>query len=579
MKKLITTALGIFSLTIGVVSAQSVANGVNDLYAERYQSAKATFEKLIAANPNDIQATYWLGQTYIGMDDIAGAKNVYDKGLTTSANAPLLLVGAGQIDLIQKRINEARQRFETAITMSGTKKGNDQEVLNAVGRAITNTYTDKEKIGDINFAVQKLEEASNIKTKDNALLADIFVNLGNAYLKAKPGENGGLAFTAYKKAVEANPASPVPEYRMAKLFNTQRNWELYETYLNNAITKDSRFAPAYYDMTYLKLKDLAVAEEYARKYAGAADPDPQNKYLEASLTYARKNYDQAIAIAKSIQSALGDKTKARVYKLLAYSYLDKKDTAQAKGYVDQYFAKEKPEELSAKDYLLKANIYLGIPGQEEVAFNSILEGVKIDTVMENKIEALKEGAKSFREKGARDPKMREREGDLMAALLQVKPNHTINEMFEPIRAWYFGQAFVKSRDMALKFQEKYPTEVYGYEWAFNNARVLDSVRKDSIAVPDAIKLFDFSQKDTTKFKRQYLSAAGYLVGYYANDAKDGVKALEYVNKMLILDPANPALLGIKKQLETPQRPRSSFKRKSNGDPEFAGVARKPENTI
>jgi tetratricopeptide (TPR) repeat protein len=217
MKKLITTALGIFSLTIGVVSAQSVANGVNDLYAERYQSAKATFEKLIAANPNDIQATYWLGQTYIGMDDIAGAKNVYDKGLTTSANAPLLLVGAGQVDLIQKRINEARQRFETAITMSGTKKGNDQEVLNAVGRAITNTYTDKEKIGDINFAVQKLEEASNIKTKDNALLADIFVNLGNAYLKAKPGENGGLAFTAYKKAVEANPASPVPEYRMARI--------------------------------------------------------------------------------------------------------------------------------------------------------------------------------------------------------------------------------------------------------------------------------------------------------------------------------------------------------------------------
>ena len=96
--------------------AQNVATGVNDIYAERFQSAKSTFEKLIASNPNDIQATYWLGQTYIGLDDVAGAKAVYEKGLTTSSNAPLLLAGMGQVDLLQNKINEARQRFETAIT-------------------------------------------------------------------------------------------------------------------------------------------------------------------------------------------------------------------------------------------------------------------------------------------------------------------------------------------------------------------------------------------------------------------------------------------------------------------------------
>ena len=46
--------------------AQSIQDGVRDLYAERYKSAKSIFEKLVAANPNSIDAIYWLGQTHIG---------------------------------------------------------------------------------------------------------------------------------------------------------------------------------------------------------------------------------------------------------------------------------------------------------------------------------------------------------------------------------------------------------------------------------------------------------------------------------------------------------------------------------
>ncbi len=63
---------GVFIMTS--VRAQSLQEGVNDLYAERFKSAKATFEKLLAANPNNIEATYWLGQTYIATKDIPGAR-------------------------------------------------------------------------------------------------------------------------------------------------------------------------------------------------------------------------------------------------------------------------------------------------------------------------------------------------------------------------------------------------------------------------------------------------------------------------------------------------------------------------
>ena len=89
-----------------------------------------------------------------------------------------------------------------------------------------------------------------------------------------------------------------------------------------------------------------------------------------------------------------------------------------------------------------------------------------------------------------------------------------------------------------KFVEKYPTEVYGYEWTFNNSKVIDTLKKDSIAVPDALKLFEFSAKDTTKFKKQYISSASYLAIYYANDAKDKEKAIEYLKKWQEADAVN-----------------------------------------
>lgn len=549
-------AAGLFIVT--GIRAQTLQDGVNDLYAERDKSAKETFEKLIAANPNNIDAIYWLGQTYIATKNIAGARDVYSKALLASANAPLIIVGMGQVELNEKKLSEATQRFEAAITMTHTKKGDDPVILNAVGRAITNTYTDKEKIGDINYAVDKLEAAAQ-RDPNNA---EIFLNLGNAYLKAKPGEGGGKAFENYTKATQINPNFAIAYYKLAMLFYSQRNWELYERYLNDAITKDSRFAPAYYELSYYKMgkKDLEAAEQYAQKYKESSDPDPENAYLEASIKWASKKFDEAITMAKNIINQSGGKAKGRVSKLIADALVQKKDSIGARQYIDEYFKRADPEEITALDYKLKADIYSGIPGQEQVVFDSYLEGLKADTVLANKIDLLTQGIAFFKSRN-----QREKEGDLGLMLLQLKPKPSINDYYNPMRAYYFGQAYAKSRDMALKMIDKFPDEQYGYEFAVYSSRVIDSTKKDSIAVPDAIKLFEFAQRDTSKFRKDYLDAAGYLLSYYVNQAKDVAKGLEYVNKMLMLDPNNATLQDIQKKLDKAMRqssPRGSNESKT-----------------
>jgi len=543
MKKISVTLMIAGLLVAHAVHAQSIQDGVNDIYAERYKSAKATFEKLVASNPNNIDAVYWLGQTYIGMGDIAGARSVYDKALLASANAPLVIVGMGQVELNEKKISEARQRFEAAITMTRGKKGDDPVILNAVGRAISNTYNTKDKSGgDINYAVEKLTTAALRDPKN----PDIFLNLGNAIRKAKEGQGGGEAFTNYQKAVEVNPNFPVPYYRMAQLFSTQRNWELYEKYLNDAITKDARFAPAYYDLYYYKLSrlDFTAAQDMATKYIANSDPDPQADHFKAQTYWAEKKYDDAINISKAIITKAGAQTKPRTYILLADSYLSKGDTVSARPYIDEFFARAKPDEVTPIHYRIKADIYSAVPGQDSLVYNAYMDAVKADTTVEGKIELLKQGAALFRKKG-----LREKEGDLWAMLVQTRPKISINDLFEATRAYYFGLAYPKSLDMALKMKEGFPNEVYGYEWTFNNQKVLDSTYTQNKLIPAATEYFEFAQKDTAKYKKQYLAAAGFLLGYYANEAKDGVKALEYLNKMLLLDPANESLLKIKPALE------------------------------
>jgi tetratricopeptide (TPR) repeat protein len=518
-------------LMITAIRAQSIQDGINDLYAERYQSAKAKFEKLLATNPNNIEAAYWLGQTYIGLDNIPAARDVYAKALASSANAPLIIVGMGEVELNENKLNEAKQHFESAITLTRGKKGDDPVILNAVGRAIVNTYNEKDKKGDINYALEKLELASTREANN----PEIFLNLGNAYRKAKPGEGGGKAYENYKKALAINPNFAPPYLRLAKLFESQRNWELYEQNLNEAIAHDPKFAPAYYELSYYKMsrRDMAAAETYAQKFKENSDPDPQNAYLEASIKWGAKNFDQAIAMAKDIINKSGKDAKGRVYKLIADAMVQKGDTANAKPYIDEYFTRAKPDEISALDYKLKADIYSAIPGQEAVVFASYTEGVKVDTVVDNKVELLKQGALFFKNKGQRD-----KEGDLLALLLQVKPNPTINDMFDAGRAYYFGGAYPQSRDVFVKFIEKYPNEVYGYEWALNNSKIIDSTKQDSIAVPDAIKLEQFAEKDTAKYKKQYISATSYLALYYANKAGDKSKAIDYLKKWQTVDVAN-----------------------------------------
>lgn len=553
MKKKITTiALALGVLAVPGLKAQTIQEGMNHLYADRYKSAIGVFEKLLAANPNNIEATYWLGQTYFDMDDNAKAREIYDKALASNGSAPLILVGLGHADLHDKKTSDARQKFEAAITAATNgKKGVDPFVLTAIGRANVDA-----KAGDAAYAVQKLEAADQKNT-------ETLLQLGNAYRKANPGQGGGQAFETYKKALSINPSFAVANLRLAKLFESQKNWEFVTQYLNDAIKSDPKFAPAYYELFYYHFfrARFPEAEEQLTKYIQNSDPDIQHEYLYAQLCWARKDFACAITKAESVVAATGAKTKPKVYKLLADANYQKGEAAMAKGdsvgaapdfakakdYMGRFFGKEKPEDLIANDYKLWADILSRTGGTTEEVFNAYVKGAPLDSVISSRIEFLKQGAAFFK-----SGKIRDKEADIIQMIIDLKPKPSINDYFDLAVARYFAGESEPSRNASLKMIEFFPDQVYGYEWAYNNsiAVINDTTRpeafRDSIrkawAGPDATRMYEFAVKDTVKFKKQYVNSVRYLAQYYINVMKDKEKSLEFFDKWLQSDPANAAAI-------------------------------------
>src|SRR6202046_2022940 len=93
----------------GSVVAQTVDQGKKFLYYKRFKSAKDVFDKVLASNPNNIDAVYWQGQNLLAMKDSAAAQDLYSKALQTNGNAPLLLAGMGNVELRIGKTADARQ--------------------------------------------------------------------------------------------------------------------------------------------------------------------------------------------------------------------------------------------------------------------------------------------------------------------------------------------------------------------------------------------------------------------------------------------------------------------------------------
>ena len=518
-----------------ILFAQSIDDGKKFLNYERYTSAQNVFSKLVAANPNDVEAVYWLGQAYIqntDNTDTAAAKALYQKTLQANPNTPLLMVGMGEINLMEGNKTDARNNFESAINAANKK--NAAEILTAVGRANIDT-----KAGDPVYAIDKLNQAAD-KDKKNE---EIQIALGDAYRKMIDGAN---ATTAYNNALSIDPKSARAEFMIGRIFETQGYGQepIYMKHYDAAIAADPNFAPVYYWLyNYYYQRDVNKSRDYLNKYIAVADPDSKNCYAEASLLYVSKLYQQAITKSDECIASGGTKVYPNVYGLKAYSYDKMGDSINAKKYFDEFFSKINPDKIGPNDYATYGKVLLKIPASdslEKVHNDSLAEiyidkAVALDTVPANKLDYVKSTAESLvaaqKYAGA---------GKWYAKILTLKPDYGKVDLYYAGYNYYRGGNY-KAADSVFKlYQTKYPEDIFGWYMGARSKEGIDSTGANGLAEGDYEKVIAIADttSDKDKVKANEISACRYMVAYYYNIKKDIKTANDYNDKILALDPAD-----------------------------------------
>jgi len=520
-----------------ILFAQTIDEGKKFLNYEKFESAQNVFQKILTAHPDDVEAAYWLGQTYLQNSDntdTAAAKALYQKMLQANPNAALMMIGAGEGELMEGKTNDAHNRFETAINL--TKKRDLADVLLAVGRANIDA-----KAGDAVYAVDKLKQAAERDKKN----LEIQIALGDAYRKLIDGAN---ATVAYQNALALDPSNARASFMIGRIYETQGYGQepIYMRYYSDAMREDPNFAPAYYWLySYYYQRDVNKARDYLKKYVAVADQDSKNCYAEASLLYVSKLYDQAISKADACISTAGAKPFPNLYGLKAYAYDKKGDSLNAKKYFEEFFAKVNPDKIGPGDYATYGKVLLKFPGTDSLVSYYVSKAIALDTVPQKRLEYVKDIAKTLYDQG----KFTEA-GKWYGKILDIKPDYGKVDLYYAGYADYRGGNY-KSADSVFKlYQKKYPEDIYGWYLGARAKEGMDSTSELGLAKPDYQKIIEISDTtaDKASVKDKLIPAYRYMVAYYYNIKHDKDSAIIYNDKILQVDPTDPTALKTKEAL-------------------------------
>ena len=539
---------GVASLC-NVALAQSVDQGKQFLYYHRFKSANDVFDKILASNPNNIDAIYWKGQTLLDQKDSVGAQDLYSKALQTNGNAPLLLAGMGGVELRFGKAADAKQRFETAVSLT---KGKDINVLNAIADNNIDAPA-----GDAQYAIEKLTQATQVK---NFHQAETYVLMGDAYRKLV---DGGNAVQSYQKALTIDPKDAEAKYKIGLIYQSQNNPEFYLPAYQDAVQLDPNYAPAFYALYthYFFHGDVDKATENLNKYIAVSDPSPENDYDVITLTYLAKKYDDAIAQSKAKLTALGDKANPHYYLLIAYSYDGKGDSVSARDFLTQYFSKQKPDALIAADYKFLGKIQSKFPTDSAASIASYQKAIDMDTVLANKLQIIKDAAADAKAQGKKLA---------YAYWLGVGYPFIKTPVNTDLYNWgiaNYQAGNYKTSDSIFCgiYTTKYPTEIYGYLWCARSKQAQDdSSNSQGLAVDAYMKLaevgrgLDSTAKvagsvDSIKYKSQIINSYFYLASYFNDIKHDKPAAIGWMEKVLEVDPTNSSASKIIQALKAPPR--------------------------
>lgn len=522
-------------ISSGLSYAQTLQDGIYKTENERFTESKATFDALIAKEPNNGSYYFYKAENFYEWSQVDKAPEYVDsakatwlKGTGLNPENPLSIVAQGKIQWLNNDQVGAKATFAKAL--SATKNKNTE-----VMRAIAETYIES-PLQSLDDAISVLNIAIKLdpKNEDSQLL------LGDALL-AKTPDNGSEAIKCYNEVLKINPKSPRGIVRVANLYRRAQNWETANDYYKEAISIDPTYAPAYRENAelYFLFGSGQLAIQNWEKYLELNNGN-EARYRYASSLYIAGQYCDAIKQIESLQAA--NFNNYFMERILAYCYYEchqtdgvDVSTATTNGLkaLDRYFGIVPSDKIIFEDYKYKGML-LSLSGSDSLAIIELSKGYELNPTAH---EILGEIGKLYFKAKKYDKVIEVYNKKKIVSELKGL------EYYDLGRSYYYGPKNYNSADSAFaKLNELSNTYYPGFLWRARVTYFVDTVETNYSQKPYYEKVYELITADdkNTKFgKTAFTESVKYLGRYYSfenSPGKDIEKAREFWNKIVEMDP-------------------------------------------
>jgi Tfp pilus assembly protein PilF len=559
-KKAITLSLGL--VVMGSASfAQNLDDAKKAIDAEQYAKATTMLKSLVSSQAGKGENYFSLGDVYLRNDYIDSAKAVFNKGIAADAKYPLNYVGLGQADLASNNAASAKANFDKAIALASKK---DFTPYLFIGKA----YLAQDK-PDFTAALPVLQKAEELDASDKE--PETFVALGDFYAAQKKNSE---ALSNYMRAINMNEGLLRAKVQIGRMYKESRAFPESETQLKEVIASNPNYGPAYREIAelYMQWANFEPAN-FAAKSAEALTNykkylDLTDKSFEARLRYAQFLY--YAKDFKGLETETAD--LARLYpnnsksvvinRLQAYSAAENKNPEALKLLTDFFAKTTDTARLVGADYLYLGKAQIAAK-QDSLALINITKAVAKDSTASV---ALEEVGKSFI-----SAKKYKDAGNAYALAIKENPGSqsTLTNYYYVGISRYFQYAADMAKD---KNAPKTPLIEADSAFAHMNkvqpeftlayiyrARIAglqdDSVNPKFLSTPYYEQYLDLVTVKKPELGTQPAEKKNLVEAYsnlgFAFSATDKAKATDYFNKALAIDPANANAVQGLKQLTSP----------------------------
>jgi cytochrome c-type biogenesis protein CcmH/NrfG len=519
MKKIIT--LIPILIFFSRIQAQDINTGREHYYYKRYLSAENFFHGYLRQQPGSAEGWLWLVKSYARQGKFQSLRDTLSKAPSSIQDDPDYLVAKGIQALVNKARDSAMMYFTEAIDKT---KGKNTAIMMSIAQS---QFYDGEP--DKEYGLELLQKAIK-RDKNNSSL---YLAMGNIFLARHDGTE---AYKAYKNALEKDGSNAEAYYQMGQIFLSQKNPDVYLDYFKKAIAADDKYAPAWYELyNHYRYKEPATALNYFRKYADLSDYTINHDYAYTDLLYLNKNYTNAISRAGDLLRKKGSNVQPRIHKLIAYSYAELKDTANAITHMQNYFGSENDTNFIAKDFETMADLFASRPGMEDSIILYFKKAINIVADSSEKRKYYQELANLSNER--QDYKA---EAEWRGKYYSGNKDARNIDLFNWGLASYRAGSYKQADSVFGLYTAKYPDQGFGYYWRARSNAAIDTALIEGLAIPHYEKLIAIISDDTATAtnKKWLLEAYSYLAAWETNTEKDYKEAIGYFGKILEIDPGN-----------------------------------------